>query len=76
MPRIRLSQEKEPEIWAAIRFGSVVENVVVNPVTRAVDYDDDSITENTRAAYPVDFIPNAMIPGIWRPPAHDRVPDR
>ena len=62
--RIRLSQEKEPEIWAAIRFGSVVENVVVNPVTRAVDYDDDSITENTRAAYPVDFIPNAMIPGI------------
>ena len=61
---IRLSQEKEPEIWAAIRFGSVVENVVVDPVTRAVDYDDDSITENTRAAYPVDFIPNAMIPGI------------
>jgi phosphoenolpyruvate carboxykinase (ATP) len=61
---IRLSQEKEPEIWAAIRFGSVVENVVVDPATRTVDYDDDSITENTRVAYPVDFIPNAMIPGI------------
>ncbi|HET6361125.1 MAG TPA: phosphoenolpyruvate carboxykinase (ATP), partial [Gemmatimonadota bacterium] len=41
---IRLSQEKEPEIWAAIRFGSVVENVVVDPATRTVDYDDDSIT--------------------------------
>jgi phosphoenolpyruvate carboxykinase (ATP) len=61
---IRLSQEKEPEIWAAIRFGSVVENVVVDPTTRTVDYDDDSITENTRVAYPVDFIPGAMIPGI------------
>ncbi|HYO45541.1 MAG TPA: phosphoenolpyruvate carboxykinase (ATP), partial [Gemmatimonadota bacterium] len=61
---IRLSQEKEPEIWAAIRFGSVVENVVVDKGTRLVDYDDDSITENTRVAYPVDFIPGAMIPGI------------
>ena len=61
---IRLSQEKEPEIWAAIRFGSVVENVVVDPDTRTEDYDDDSITENTRVAYPVDFIPNALIPGI------------
>ena len=61
---IRLSPEKEPEIWAAIRFGAVVENVVYDEETRVVDYNDDSITENTRAAYPVDFIPGAMIPGI------------
>jgi phosphoenolpyruvate carboxykinase (ATP) len=61
---IHLSQEKEPEIWSAIRFGSVVENVVFDEKTRIVDYDDGSITENTRAAYPVDFIPGAMIPGI------------
>ncbi len=61
---IKLSQDKEPEIWAAIRFGAVVENVVFDEVTRVVDYDDDSITENTRAGYPVDFIPGAMIPGV------------
>ncbi|MBI3680537.1 MAG: phosphoenolpyruvate carboxykinase (ATP) [Acidobacteria bacterium] len=60
---IRLSQEKEPQIWNAIRFGSVLENVVVDDATRACDYDSDSITENTRAAYPVDFIDNAVIPG-------------
>jgi phosphoenolpyruvate carboxykinase (ATP) len=61
---IRLSQEKEPEIWSAIRFGSVVENVVFDDVTRVVDYDDDTLTENTRAGYPVDFIPGAVIPGV------------
>ncbi|MGH7587060.1 MAG: phosphoenolpyruvate carboxykinase (ATP) [Gemmatimonadota bacterium] len=61
---IKLSEEKEPQIWAAIRFGTVVENVVVDPVTRRVDYDDESITENTRAGYPVDFIPGAVIPGV------------
>jgi phosphoenolpyruvate carboxykinase (ATP) len=61
---IRLSQEKEPQIWNAIRFGSVVENVVVDPVDRDVDYDDDSITENTRAAYPLDFIPGAVPEGF------------
>ena len=61
---IRLAEEKEPQIWAAIRFGAVVENVVVDPMTRRVDFDDDSITENTRAGYPVDFIPGAVIPGI------------
>jgi phosphoenolpyruvate carboxykinase (ATP) len=53
---IRLSQDKEPQIWSAIRFGSVVENVVVDENTREPDYDDDSITENTRAAYPLEFI--------------------
>ena len=59
---INLSAEKEPEIFNAIRFGSVLENVVYNPVTRVPDYDDASITENTRCAYPIEFIPNAQIP--------------
>ena len=53
---INLSREKEPQIWDAIKFGSVVENVVVDETTREVDYDDASITENTRAAYPLDYI--------------------
>ena len=59
---INLSREKEPQIWDAIRFGSVVENVVIDETTRAVDYADDSITENTRAAYPLEFISN-FVPG-------------
>lgn len=61
---IRLSKEGEPQIWDAIRFGSVLENVVVDEQTRVPDYDDDSITENTRATYPVDFIEGAMIPSV------------
>ena len=61
---IRLSHEAEPQIWNAIRFGSVLENVVVDPVTRVPDYDDGSLTENTRVTYPVEFIDNAVIPGI------------
>ncbi|MGH2705290.1 MAG: phosphoenolpyruvate carboxykinase (ATP) [Actinomycetota bacterium] len=61
---INLSEEKEPQIWEAIRFGSVVENVVVDDRTRKVDYDDDSITENTRAAYPLEFIPRAVTEGV------------
>ena len=60
---IRLSQENEPQIWAAIRFGSVVENVVVDETTREVDYDDASITENTRVAYPLEFIPGFVPEG-------------
>ena len=61
---IRLSQENEPQIWNAIRFGSVLENVVMDEVTRGVDYDSEEITENTRAAYPVDYMPGVVIPGV------------
>jgi phosphoenolpyruvate carboxykinase (ATP) len=56
---IRLSAEAEPEIYATTRrFGTVLENVVVDPETRALDLDDDRYTENTRAAYPISFIAN------------------
>jgi phosphoenolpyruvate carboxykinase (ATP) len=61
---IHLSAEKEPEIFAAIRFGAVLENVVYDSRTHEVDYDDASITENTRAAYPIEHIPNARIPCV------------
>lgn len=50
---IDLSAEKEPEIYNAIRFGSVLENVVLNEDSRQVDYEDDFLTENTRCAYPI-----------------------
>lgn len=61
---INLSAEKEPEIYNAIRFGSVLENVVVNEDTRIPDYDDGSLTENTRAAYPIHFIDNIVTPSV------------
>ncbi len=61
---IKLSKEGEPQIWNAIRFGSVLENTVIDPVTRVPDYDVAKFTENTRVTYPVDFIENAVIPSV------------
>ena len=61
---INLSAESEPEIYNAIRFGSVLENTVQDPDTREVDYTDVSLTQNTRASYPIEFIPNAKIPCV------------
>jgi len=60
---IRLSPKAEPQIYEAIRFGSVLENVVVDPLTRVVHWGDDSVTENTRATYPVAHIPDAVVEG-------------
>jgi phosphoenolpyruvate carboxykinase (ATP) len=61
---IKLSREAEPEIYATTeRFGTVMENVVLDPLTRVPDFDDGSRTENTRVAYPLDFIPNASETG-------------
>ncbi|CAI5505820.1 unnamed protein product [Closterium sp. Naga37s-1] len=61
---IGLSAENEKEIFNAIKFGTVLENVVFDEHTREVDYDDKSVTENTRASYPIEFIPNARIPCV------------
>jgi phosphoenolpyruvate carboxykinase (ATP) len=61
---INLSKEKEPQIWNAIRFGAVMENVIVNPETREPDFDDGQRTENTRVAYPLDYIDGSVIPSV------------
>ena len=61
---INLSAENEPEIYNAIKFGSLVENVIMDDETREFDFDDGSLTENTRVGYPVDYISNAQIPGV------------
>ena len=61
---IDLSHEKEPEIFDAIQFGSVLENTVQDEVTHEVDFSDGSITENTRASYPIEYIENAKIPCV------------
>ena len=65
---IDLSAESEPEIYHAIRFGTVLENVVYDQDTRAVDYTDVSITQNTRASYPIEYIDNAKIPCVGSHP--------
>ena len=61
---VDLTEEKEPQIYHAIRFGSVLENVVLDPATCEPDYRDTRFTENTRAAYPIDYIDNALIPSV------------
>lgn len=61
---INLSPEGEPEIYNAIKFGSLVENVVMDPETREFDFDDDTLAVNTRVGYPVDYIPNASTTGV------------
>jgi phosphoenolpyruvate carboxykinase (ATP) len=66
---IRIRRESEPEIYAAVEsFGTILENVVYDPSTRVPDYDSEEKTENTRAAYPVDLIPNAVLSGTGGQP--------
>jgi phosphoenolpyruvate carboxykinase (ATP) len=67
---INLSRENEPEIYNAIRFGAVVENVVLNEKTRDINFSDISITENTRCAYPLSYISNVHIPAITLHPTN------
>jgi phosphoenolpyruvate carboxykinase (ATP) len=68
---INLNAEDEPEIYAAsTRFGAILENVVADPLTGAVDFADGSLTENTRSSYPLDFIPNASPSGMADHPSH------
>lgn len=65
---IDLKRENEPEIWDAIRYGSILENVVYEEHSRAVDYSDVSITQNTRCSYPIEYIDNAKIPCVGPKP--------
>nr|WP_293949374.1 phosphoenolpyruvate carboxykinase [Sneathiella sp.] len=68
---IKLSQEAEPEIFETTRrFGTVLENVVMDPATGELDLDDNRYTENTRASYPIEFIPNASETGVAGNPAN------
>jgi phosphoenolpyruvate carboxykinase (ATP) len=61
---INLNREAEPQIWDAIRSGAVLENVIIDNKTMMPDFNDGSLTENTRAAYPLDYIPGAVIPSL------------
>ena len=65
---VDLSSEKEPQIWSAIKPGALVENVRFYPGTNQVNYNDISVTENTRVAYPIDFIDNIAVPSIGNIP--------
>jgi len=68
---IRLSQEAEPEIWEATRkFGTILENVAIDPITRYVDLNDDTLTENTRGAYPLEYVSNASATGTGGHPSN------
>ena len=61
---INITEETEPEIYRAVKYGAVLENVVIDPYTRVPDYFDNRYTENSRTAYPLSHIPNAIIPSI------------
>ena len=61
---INMDHVREPEISAAIKFGTVLENVVFDDETREVDYDNATITQNTRASYPIDYIKNLALPCV------------
>ncbi len=65
---INLSSEKEPEIFEAIKFGAILENIVYKEGTREVDFDNGSKTENTRVSYPIEHISNAVIPSVGKAP--------
>ena len=68
---IRLSAEAEPEIFATTkRFGTVLENVVIDPETRQIDLDDNSLAENSRGSYPIDYIPNASAENLGPVPSN------
>ncbi|MGB0596804.1 MAG: phosphoenolpyruvate carboxykinase (ATP) [Rubripirellula sp.] len=67
---IHLNPESEPEIYNAVQYGAVLENVVFDETTHEVNYDDASITENTRVAYPIDFIKHAQIPCVGSHPTN------
>lgn len=61
---IGLTQKNEPQIWNAIRFGSVLENVSIDAISGEADYSSNVLTENTRAAYPIEYIQDSVIPGV------------
>ena len=65
---INLTEENEPEIYNAIKFGALVENVVMDPETRKLDFFDDSLAVNSRVGYPVEYIPNAELSGVGAVP--------
>ncbi|MDR3698399.1 MAG: phosphoenolpyruvate carboxykinase (ATP) [Candidatus Sulfopaludibacter sp.] len=67
---IRLSRENEPQIWNAIRFGTVLENVDMDAETRLLDFNSAELTENTRAAYPLRFIDGAVVPSVAGHPSN------
>jgi len=65
---INLNKDQEPQIWGAIKSGAVMENVVLDKKRKIPDFSDDSLTENTRVAYPLNYIPGAVIPSIGSHP--------
>lgn len=64
----QLKQENEPQIWSAMRFGAISENIVLDQRTRRYDFDDKRLTENSRVAFPIEFIANSVIPSVTTHP--------